>query len=237
MATWTRETASTALKENGLDFDVRDITSGVQFLLPQGTPIDLYESTGKVVVRGKESDEKALAQKIFNGRIAPTPIVAKTAAATAPTQNDDRVFVVYGHDTASRDALELMLRRMNLKPVILSNMALDGKTIIEALMANINVIKYAVILLTPDDEGHEVGHAEDKKFRARQNVVLELGMFLAALGREQVAILHKGNLELPSDINGLIYIGFQNSVQEAKNKLAASLQKVGFYIDISSLSA
>lgn len=236
MATWTRETASAALKENGLAFEARDITNGVQFRLPQGTPIDLYESTGKVVVRGKESDERALAQKIFNGGVVPTPAAAKAATPTVPAQNDDRVFVVYGHDTASRDALELMLLRMNLKPVILSNMAPEGKTIIEALMANTNV-KYAVILLTPDDEGHKAGHVDEKKFRARQNVVLELGMFLTALGRERVAILHKGNLELPSDINGLIYIAFQNSVQEAKNKLAASLQKAGFFIDINSLSA
>jgi predicted nucleotide-binding protein len=62
-------------------------------------------------------------------------------------------------------------------------------------------------------------------------------MFLAALGRERVAILHKGNLELPLDINGLMYIPFQNSVQECKNKLAASLQKAGFFIDINALSA
>jgi predicted nucleotide-binding protein len=61
--------------------------------------------------------------------------------------------------------------------------------------------------------------------------------FLSALGRDKVAILHKGDLESPSDIKGLIYIPFQNSVQEAKNKLAASLQKAGFYIDINSLSA
>ena len=62
-------------------------------------------------------------------------------------------------------------------------------------------------------------------------------MFLAKLGREKVAILHKGSLELPSDINGLIYISFIDSVQQAKNKLAASLQKAGFYIDIEHLSA
>jgi predicted nucleotide-binding protein len=236
MATWTRETASAALKENGLAFEARDITNGVQFRLPEGTPIDLYESTGKVVVRGKDSDEKVLAQKIFNRGVTPTPLAAKMATAAVPAQNDDRVFVVYGHDTASRDALELMLLRMNLKPVILNNMAPEGKTIIEALMANTNV-KYAVVLLTPDDEGHKAGHSDEKKFRARQNVVLELGMFLTALGRERVAILHKGDLELPSDINGLIYIAFQKSVQEAKNKLAASLQKAGFFIDINSLSA
>lgn len=35
----------------------------------------------------------------------------------------------------------------------------------------------------------------------------------------------------------LIYIPFKDSVQQAKNKLAASLQKAGFYIDIEHLSA
>jgi predicted nucleotide-binding protein len=63
--------------------------------------------------------------------------------------------------------LELMLLRMNLKPVILSNMAPEGKTIIEALMANTNV-RHAVVLLTPDDEGHRFGQGTEKRTRARQ---------------------------------------------------------------------
>lgn len=235
MKPWTRDTVAAALKKNDILFELREIENGVQFRLPEGTPIDLYEGSGKLVIRGKDSNEKKAAQKIFisNNIIDNTP---KPVKATVTAQGDDRVFVVYGHDNASRDALELMLLRMNLKPVILSNMAPEGKTIIEALMANANV-KYAVVLLTPDDEGYKAGRQKEKKFRARQNVVLELGMFLSALGRERVAILHKGSLELPSDINGLIYIPFQDSVQEAKNKLAASLQRAGFYIDINSLSA
>ena len=53
------------------------------------------------------------------------------------------------------------------------------------------------MLLTPDDEGHRMGHPGEKKPRARQNVVLELGMFLSTLGRKHVAILHKGDVELP----------------------------------------
>lgn len=236
MATWTRESVIAVLAENGFTYEAKDIANGVQFRLPEGTPVDLYETTGTLVVRGKESDERVKAKSIFEDGLSASRRAPRAISASVPTQNDDRVFVVYGHDTGSRDALELILLRMNIKPVILSNMAPEGKTIIEALIANANV-KYAVILLTPDDEGHRANHPDEKKARARQNVVLELGMFLTALGRERVAILHKGNLELPSDINGLIYIPFQTSVQEVKNKLAASLQKAGFYIDINSLSA
>ena len=67
------------------------------------------------------------------------------------------------------------------------------------------------ILLTPDDEGHKAGKQEEKKYRARQNVVLELGMVLARVGRKRVAILYKESVELPSDMRGLLYIPFQRA--------------------------
>lgn len=66
------------------------------------------------------------------------------------------------------------------------------------------------MLATPDDEG-KAKSEESYKSRVRQNVVLELGMFLAKLGREKVAILLKEslNFERPSNIQGLIYIPFE----------------------------
>src|SRR5690348_5537979 len=50
-------------------------------------------------------------------------------------------------------------------------------------------VGFACVLLTPDDEGHEAGKPVQKKYRARQNVILELGMVLARLGRRRVLIL------------------------------------------------
>lgn len=236
---WILENLLAALKTHGLSvIETKDIQHGSQISLAGGTKLNWYTS-GKVVIQGKDSSEKKLATSVVNGSNAVTSLsVPPTVTAVAATAivKEPKVFVVYGHDTQSRDQLELMLLRMNIKPVILGNMAPDGKTIIEALIANTDV-PYAVVLLTPDDEGYKATYAAEVKHRARQNVVLEMGMVLSKLGRERVAILHKGNLELPSDINGLIYVPFQNSVQEAKNKLAASLQKAGFYIDIEHLSA
>ena len=236
---WNIEDLTAAINTHGLSIaETKDIQHGKQLSLSGGTKANWY-SSGKVVVQGKDSYEKNLLNSIVNGG-ATIPLQSISSLPSSATSiasiKEPKVFVVYGHDTTARDQLELLLLRMNIKPVILSNMAPDGKTIIEALIANTDV-PYAVVLLTPDDEGHIAGKEDDKKFRARQNVVLELGMFLAKLGREKVAILHKGSLELPSDINGLIYISFIDSVQQAKNKLAASLQKAGFYIDIEHLSA
>jgi len=239
MKKWKFEELTAAISTHGLSIaEEKDIQHGKQLVLAEGTKVNWYGS-GKVVVQGKDSEEKNLLNTVINGGApvtAATSSQSTTALTGTSTINEPKVFVVYGHDTPARDQLELLLLRMNIKPVILSNMAPDGKTIIEALIANTDV-PYAVVLLTPDDEGHIAGKDHEKKPRARQNVVLEMGMFLSKLGREKVAILHKGSLELPSDINGLIYIPFKDSVQEAKNKLAASLQKAGFYIDIEHLSA
>jgi predicted nucleotide-binding protein len=123
---------------------------------------------------------------------------------------------------------------MKLEPVILQNLPIAGDTIIEKLEANIDV-RYAYVLLTPDDEGHPAGEPKEKRLRARQNVILELGMFLVRLGRKRVAIWHKGNLELPSDISGLIYVKFNKRVDEVKERLGAELQEAGFPINIKDL--
>jgi predicted nucleotide-binding protein len=53
-------------------------------------------------------------------------------------------------------------------------------------------------------------------------------MVLARLGRPRVAILHKLSVELPSDIAGLIYIPFQELVDEVKTALYKELQNAGY---------
>ena len=73
-------------------------------------------------------------------------------------------------------------------------------------------LKSECVLFTPDDEGHEDDRPTEKKPDARQNVVLELGMLLSALGRKHVAILHKDDVERSSDIRGLVYIPFKTHV-------------------------
>lgn len=231
MTSWKIDDLEHALKDNGLFVEsTREIQHGNQIILKKGTKVSCYK-TGKTIVQGGDKEERELAEKIINSYSSPN----KSKNDIMPPQ-DMKVFVVYGHDSQARKDLELLLLRMNIKPVILANMTPSGQTIIEALIENTNV-PYAIILLTPDDEGYKKGCSDQKRYRARQNVVLEMGMFLSKLGREKIAILHKGDLELPSDISGLIYIPFNNSIDEVKNKLAANLQKAGFYIDIESLQA
>lgn len=145
--------------------------------------------------------------------------------------------MVYGHDSEAKVQLEAMLRRWDLEPLILDQLPSEGATIIEKLERYTQDVKFAVVLATPDDIGYRADHEDELAYRARQNVVLELGMMLAKLGRQNVAILMKQQerMERPSDIQGLIYIPFKDSIADSALLLAKEMTAQGYNIDVSKL--
>jgi predicted nucleotide-binding protein len=144
-----------------------------------------------------------------------------------------KIFVVHGHDTQALEQLELVLRRLGLNPYILQNNDGESKTLIEALEQQIyKEAAFGIVLLTPDDYGYPKTKTDgDRQPRARQNVILELGMVLASLGRERMVLLKKGALELPTDVNGVIYLEFNEHVKEVAVKLATRMKGAGIDID------
>lgn len=62
------------------------------------------------------------------------------------------------------------------------------------------------------------------KDRARQNVVLEFGYFIGRISRSRVCCLYKGDIELPSDMHGICYLHFNNSVNEVKEPIIEELK-------------
>jgi len=120
-------------------------------------------------------------------------------------------FIVHGHDEPTKLAVKNYLQN-NLglaEPIILHEQPNLGRTVIEKFEHYASKSQLAFIILTPDDKIAAVDATNDEKRRARQNVIFELGYFLATFGRfsGRVILLHKGQTELPSDINGLVYIG------------------------------
>jgi hypothetical protein len=61
------------------------------------------------------------------------------------------------------------------------------------------------VLLTSDDEGCAKDGIPEP--RVRQNVLLELGYFIALLGRANVCALKRGTVEIPSDFAGVLWGG------------------------------
>jgi predicted nucleotide-binding protein len=68
------------------------------------------------------------------------------------------------------------------------------------------------------------------KQRARQNVVLEFGYFMGKLSRTRVCCLYKGDIELPSDMHGIVYISFKESLNEARSMIEKELREAGYEI-------
>lgn len=140
----------------------------------------------------------------------------------------NRIFVVHGHDEASKQAVARLLEKLGLSPVILHEESDKGQTIIEKLHRNSDV-GYAVVLLTPDDDF-------GPKKRARQNVIFELGFFIGVLGRERVSALVKSpqEIEVLSDYQGVLYTAFDDA-GAWQLKLAKELRAVGYNIDLNLL--
>lgn len=137
-----------------------------------------------------------------------------------------RVFIVHGHDDGAREGVARYIERLGLDTVVLQESANYGQTIVEKLEANANV-GYAVILMTPDDVGFVAARPQAARPRARQNVVFEAGYFVGRLGRRRVCLLHKGDLEMPTDLSGVVYLPL-DAHGGWQAKLAAELQDAGF---------
>ncbi|MFT4108812.1 TIR domain-containing protein [Propionicimonas sp.] len=203
------------------------------FRSQRGGVLSYWPGTATVSVQGQSPDKARLEASIDGGEAAasdPTPSVVN--------EPNKKVFVVYGHDKAARTQLDAMLRRWGLEPVILDDLPSKGQTIIEKLEDYTEDVGFGVILATPDDLGYPKDHEDQKAYRARQNVVLELGMLLVKLGRPKVAILlgSQVQMERPSDIQGLIYIPFKGDLQkEAGPLLAKEMAEQGYAIDVKRL--
>ena len=146
------------------------------------------------------------------------------------TFGSNRIFIVHGRDGGTRETVARFLEQLELEPVILNEEASRGKTIIEKFEHHANV-GFAVVLLTPDDEGVLRGEEDGQSPRARQNVIFELGFFIGCLGRERVCALTRGgDMEIPSDYAGVVYIPLDD--QGAwKIGLVKELKAAGFDVD------
>lgn len=126
----------------------------------------------------------------------------KTVHTDLNHQNN-KVFVVHGHDEALKEKVARLLEKQGLEAIILSERANKGKTIIEKFEENSDV-GAAICLFTGDDIGKEKSETVEKQ-RARQNVVYEAGYFMGKLGRERVIMLVDEGIDLPSDLQGVVY--------------------------------
>ncbi len=152
------------------------------------------------------------------------------------------VFISHGKDLDPVKELKEILVEVGFTPVVLSEQPSLGKTVMEKLEAYSDV-GFVFVILTPDDLGGfvELGSKWSRpqrlrKFlktarnRPRQNVVLEFGYFVGKLGRDRVTCLLKKPVEQPSDMQGIVYLSFQDSLKEIKMEILKELKAAGYEI-------
>lgn len=163
------------------------------------------------------------------------PFVSKRVSPTPPhPANTKKVFIVHGHDDVLKNALARFLQRVGLTPVILHEQPNRGRTIIEKFIDHSDV-GFAVVLLTPDDKGGvATATSEDLEFRARQNVVMELGFFLGILGRERVAAIYDERVEMPSDYKGVLFLPYDKAGMW-QHSLIKEIKAAGIPVDANKL--
>ncbi|HEF4763170.1 TPA: nucleotide-binding protein [Pseudomonas putida] len=169
--------------------------------------------------------KRALEEDLADQAHAPQPENPVVADHGQPTLSR-KVFIVHGHDEGAREMVARFLEQLGFQSIILHEQANQGRTVMEKIETHGDV-GFAVVLLTPDDEGCAKGGTPEP--RARQNVLLELGYFLGRLGRDKVCALKRGTVEIPSDFAGVVWESMDGNGW--KQALGRELQAAGHEID------
>ncbi len=210
------------------------------FKTQTGGVMNWWSSKGTLQFQGKSTAKDDLEAKVVEQLNNPDNNTQEFYQTPAKADATQGIFVVHGHDSDARDQLELVLRRLNLEPFILMNTTGGGKTIIEALEGQIGrdySSAFGIVLMTPDDMGYAIAHGEEKiEPRARQNVILEIGMLLSSLTRERMALIVKGHVEIPSDIDGIIRFHYNEHIREIVPKLCKRLGEAGIALNPDLIS-
>ena len=85
-----------------------------------------------------------------------------------------------------------------------------GNTTFESLVSQLDQYDFAVLVLTPDDD---VNSRDRAAHAPRDNVLLELGLFIGALGRHRTFVVfeHGARIKIPSDLAGVTLAAYFKS--------------------------
>jgi predicted nucleotide-binding protein len=164
---------------------------------------------------------------ILESRTGKAIDIIEEAAKKKKQKKIPQCFIVHGHDTRTlRKLINYIRHKLGWKnPKVLRDLPSLGRTIIEKFEDASQDIDIVFVLLTPDDKAAPLSAPNLAKRRARQNVIFELGYFFAKLQRTggRVILLHKGKVELPSDISGIIYIAIDRGIEAADESIKREL--------------
>ncbi len=161
------------------------------------------------------------------------PVNNENATAVGTTR---KIFLVHGHNEEIKWSVVRTLEQLGFDAVVLHEYPNSGRNILQKFEDYSNV-GFAIVLLTADDKGFACREGDSHiRLRARQNVIFELGFFIAKLGSSKVMALIDGNapVEKPSDYDGVLYTEY-DSRGSWKMELVRELHAAGLDVDANRL--
>ena len=184
-----------------------------------------WKKTKFVLITGQPSIEAEEWSKTNNVTYLLKPI-ARNSFKRLLVEQPLKAFVVHGRDTKAVSKIKATLQKIKIIPVVLMEQPSKGKTVIEKFEDVASKCDCAIVAFSPDDFGKLASEPRSKdKFRVRQNVLFELGYFCASLRRNsgRVVMIHFGDVEIPSDLAGIVRLDGKKSIAELAKTLRAEL--------------
>jgi predicted nucleotide-binding protein len=177
---------------------------------------------------------RALEQRIA---MVQTLVEERTVPSIRTGTRSRRIFIVHGHDGELKHQLARVLDRLDFDVVILHELADSCRTLLEKLRTEVDDIGFVFVLFTPDDVAASHRDADQQVDRPRQNVIYEHGLFCGLLGADRVCSIQKGDVELPSDLDGLVVKRIPDGadLEAIQLDLLQELKRAGYDVDANQL--
>ncbi|WP_190242048.1 TIR domain-containing protein [Bradyrhizobium algeriense] len=156
------------------------------------------------------------------------PGVLQWAETIAGLRRPATILLIHGRSNDWEKLRSWLSDELKVNVIVMKEQFGDGKTLPEKFEQLAWEADGAIALATPDDFGGLASRsAKGKALRARENVWIEYGWFWGRLGRSRILLLHKGDVRVPSDLNGLEYNSYSKKPTEHSETIRVFIERLG----------
>ena len=138
-----------------------------------------------------------------------------------------KILIIHGHGFDRYRLTEWLRTALGLTNLLIMQQEFgSGRALPEKFESTAEQADGAIAVATPDDVGGVVGSLPEQ-LRARQNIWIEIGWIWGRLGRNKLVLLCKGNIEIPSDLQGMEYYRYSDSPLEVTEDIRAFIRQLG----------
>lgn len=114
----------------------------------------------------------------------------------------DRVFISHGTSKEWLEVQQYLEKDVKIATLELAQQPNLGRTVLEKLYQESRNCNSAVIVMSGDDID------SDGTIKARENVLHEIGFFQGRYGLNRIILMHEEDVNIPSNIHGVVYTPF-----------------------------